>query len=79
MNERYTIFCNECGKAVELVQDSLDEFHCPNCKSYYCSEDGVMDNVLAREMQLQYKGAKLAGLIKEPDVPREQYHSEWRD
>jgi hypothetical protein len=77
--ERYRIWCQTCYADVWLVQDSDNDFHCPRCNTYYSSEDGIQDWLIAYEHYLIYRGAKLAGLIKEPDVPREQYRSEWRD
>lgn len=76
--EGFSIFCKVCEDDVSLIQDSSDDFHCPKCNTYYCSEDGVMDWTVAYEMYILYKGAKTAGLIKESDVPREQYYSEWQ-
>lgn len=75
----YSIYCKVCGDDVDLIKDGLDDFHCTVCNTYYTSENGVMDWAYAYDMWLLYKGAKIAGLIDEPDVPREQYHSEWRD
>ena len=74
--ERYQIYCFECADNVTLIPDTdSSSFRCPACDNIYYNEDGVYDLLEAEEYYLSYKGAKLAGLIKEEDVPREPWNS----
>jgi peptide subunit release factor 1 (eRF1) len=67
-NERYSIECRECGDHRFLIPDTdSGSFRCPDCDTIYYDEDGVWDNLEAAEHYATYKGAKLAGLIRDPD------------
>lgn len=68
MNERYEIYCTECETSRYLILDTQsDGFLCPECNTMYFDEDGVMDTLEIADFYAQYKGAKRAGLIREPD------------
>lgn len=70
--ERYSIFCKECEDERTLIPDTdSNSFRCPDCDSIYYDEDGVMDLIEAEYYYETYKGAKLAGIIDEPDYPNE--------
>lgn len=74
MDERFTIYCAECEDDKALIQDSdSGSYQCPDCDSIYYDEDGVFDAQEAEYYYQTYKGAKLAGLIPEDDVPRDPW------
>lgn len=70
---RYAIECRVCDKQVLLVKVG-DDFQCPTCKTMYESENGVWDLDEAEDMYRLYKGAKLAGLIKDEETIEEFWH-----
>ena len=64
MDERYSIYCKECEDEVFLIYNSdAGSFRCPHCDSIYYDEDGVWDNEEIKDYYLQFRGARLAGLI----------------
>ena len=71
---RFSITCKICEEEVDLIQESVDDFRCPTCNTTYSSEDGVLDHAEAEEMYRLYKGAKLAGLIKDEETYEEFFH-----
>ena len=69
---RYTVNCTNCEDefSATLIEDDL--WSCDNCGYLYDSECGHITNETEKEDYYKlYKGAKIAGLINEPDVPRE--------
>ncbi len=75
MIDRYSIFCKECEDDRALIPDTdSGSYRCPDCDSIYYDEDGVYDVAEAQYYYATYKGAKLAGLIDEEDVPRESWY-----
>ena len=74
MNEpRYMIHCPACGDDVPLIELMSGDFQCPYCATVYDNEAGVIDNQWISQFGASYPGAVRAGLIKENDVPREEY------
>jgi hypothetical protein len=74
MSDRYVIECKVCEVEVSLKFITNDDFKCPVCGTLYNSEDGVFDKVEAEEMYQLYRGAKIAGLIKDEETYEEFYH-----
>lgn len=73
--ERFVIYCRECEDDRTLIPDTdSGSYRCPDCDSIYYDEDGVFDIMEAEHYYATYKGAKLAGLIPEEDVPRESWN-----
>ncbi len=70
---RYAINCKVCEKEVALVKIGSD-YQCPTCLSMYDDEHGVMDLDEFDDMHRLYRGAKIAGLIKDEETYEEFYH-----
>ena len=77
--ERFNIYCPNCEDDRFLIPDTdSGSYRCPDCSSIYYDEDGVYDLLEAREFYATFRGAKLAGLIPEDDVPRDSWRgNDW--
>lgn len=74
MIDRYSIFCKECDDDRTVIPDTdSGSYRCIECDTIYYDEDGVFDAAEAEYYYSSFKGARLAGLIKEEDVPRESW------
>lgn len=70
---RYSRWCEDCGEDREMLPTAIGEYACAVCGHYYSDESGVIDNLEADDFYKLYKGAVQAGLIKHPDVIRDEY------
>jgi len=70
--DRYTVSCVKCeGEwGATMIEDGL--WRCNNCGYFYDAESARITNETEKEHYHElYIGAKIAGMIDEPDVPRE--------
>lgn len=63
----YTIYCKICEDDVTLEFIGDGEYLCRFCQHIYTDEDGVIDREVAADYFAQYRGAKRAGLIPDPE------------
>jgi ribosomal protein L37AE/L43A len=78
--DKFSVSCINCEGEFSATQITDDLWKCSNCGYMTDSESGRITNETEKEdYRKLYIGAKIAGLVDEPDVPREHdYHSEWR-